>query len=495
MASMEAVLSIAGSDSSGGAGIQADIKTIAALGLFAETAVTALTAQNTTGVFGVLDVDPAFVAQQIDVVFEDIRPAAVKVGMVSSAAIVAAIAEALARNHAENVVVDPGHGGHERREAHFGRCRGHARREAVPAGDGRDAEPAGGGCALRLSSWKGRATSSARRRPSRLLGGGKTAVLVKGGHGARADDLLRLPDGTTTWLRGERIETANTHGTGCTLSSAIACGLARGLPLAEAVRAARGLRLRSAGRRARPGAWIGPARPWLPGPALARPVGSSPALAHGPGSGEAGCPRRASPPVRAGEQGVHARLPAGCRKRRLRSALACAGAQVFEISGIGGLTRRNVARNIFTRACVLLRQGAHRAADGVSSNGRTAVSGAVCEGSTPSTPAIFTVYCTAHHVAPSSSGLGRRPLKAEVAGSNPVGATKETTGRGRTPPAFLSSPCPCARLRTGASGGLAAAAKTPARQRRWSKPSENPTFTCRASQKGLLRDAPQRQSA
>ena len=107
MASMEAVLSIAGSDSSGGAGIQADIKTIAALGLFAETAVTALTAQNTTGVFGVLDVDPAFVAQQIDVVFEDIRPAAVKVGMVSSAAIVEAIAEALTRNHAENVVVDP----------------------------------------------------------------------------------------------------------------------------------------------------------------------------------------------------------------------------------------------------------------------------------------------------------------------------------------------------------------------------------------------------
>ena len=71
------------------------------------------------------------------------------------------------------------------------------------------------------------------------LGGGKAAVLVKGGHGAHADDLLRLPDGTTTWLRGERIETANTHGTGCTLSSAIACGLARGLPLTEAVRAAK----------------------------------------------------------------------------------------------------------------------------------------------------------------------------------------------------------------------------------------------------------------
>ncbi len=95
---MEAVLSIAGSDSSGGAGIQADIKTIAAHRLFAETAVTALTAQNTLGVTGVLDVDPAFVSQQIDAVFEDIRPAAVKVGMVSSAAIIEAVADALERH-------------------------------------------------------------------------------------------------------------------------------------------------------------------------------------------------------------------------------------------------------------------------------------------------------------------------------------------------------------------------------------------------------------
>ena len=104
---MKAVLSIAGSDSSGGAGIQADVKTIQALGLFAETAITALTAQNTTGVFGVQDVPPAFVEQQIDVVFDDIRPDAVKVGMVSSSAIVAAIAQALQRNEAENIVVDP----------------------------------------------------------------------------------------------------------------------------------------------------------------------------------------------------------------------------------------------------------------------------------------------------------------------------------------------------------------------------------------------------
>ena len=104
---MEAVLSIAGSDSSGGAGIQADIKTIAAHRLFAETALTALTAQNTLGVTGVLDVDPAFVTAQIDAVFEDIRPAAVKVGMVSSAAIIEAIADALERHGATNIVIDP----------------------------------------------------------------------------------------------------------------------------------------------------------------------------------------------------------------------------------------------------------------------------------------------------------------------------------------------------------------------------------------------------
>ena len=104
---MNAVLSIAGSDSSGGAGIQADIKTVSAYGLFAETAITALTAQNTCGVRGVMEASPSFVAEQIDAVFEDIPPAAVKVGMVSSAAIMQAVAERLAAHGARNVVVDP----------------------------------------------------------------------------------------------------------------------------------------------------------------------------------------------------------------------------------------------------------------------------------------------------------------------------------------------------------------------------------------------------
>ncbi|MFR5092015.1 MAG: bifunctional hydroxymethylpyrimidine kinase/phosphomethylpyrimidine kinase [Adlercreutzia equolifaciens] len=104
---MKAVLTIAGSDSSGGAGIQADLKTIAAHQLFGESVITALTAQNTTGVFGVMDVDPAFVGAQMDAVFDDIRPEAVKIGMVSSPAIVRAIADGLRRHRAENIVVDP----------------------------------------------------------------------------------------------------------------------------------------------------------------------------------------------------------------------------------------------------------------------------------------------------------------------------------------------------------------------------------------------------
>ena len=336
---MEAVLAIAGSDSSGGAGIQADVKTIAAHGLFAETAITALTAQNTTGVFGVVDVDPEFVARQIDVVFEDIRPAAVKVGMVSSAGIVRAIAQALARNHAENVVVDPvmvaTSGARlisdEAAEALVGclfplasvvtpnlvearalsgmdiaderdvcRAADAIARSAVPqaerahgdaagtpggtcgdaAGAPSDACGDGGACgdvpvaALAGTSGDARGSAAAASGGMGDAEGAPPAarsqvsgevppdvwrvpsVLIKGGHSVgepadadagaggaagdgAADDLLRLPDGTYVWLRGARVDTQNTHGTGCTLSSAIACGLARGQSVQEAVRAAK----------------------------------------------------------------------------------------------------------------------------------------------------------------------------------------------------------------------------------------------------------------
>lgn len=235
---MEAVLSIAGSDSSGGAGIQADIKTIMAHGLFAETAITALTAQNTTGVFGVADVDPQFVERQIDVVFDDIRPAAVKIGMVSSPEIVHAIARALVRNKARNIVVDPVMVATSGSALIVGDAVRALVDELFPLADvvTPNLPEAEALCGFPVTS----EADAARAAAAIAQAGATGAVLVKGGHsGEGADDLLRLPDGRFVWLRGARIDTANTHGTGCTLSSAIACGLAKGLSVEETVRQAK----------------------------------------------------------------------------------------------------------------------------------------------------------------------------------------------------------------------------------------------------------------
>ncbi len=237
-AGMKAVLSIAGSDSSGGAGIQADIKTIEAHRLFAETAITALTAQNTTGVFGVENVPPAFVEQQIDVVFDDIRPDAVKVGMVSSGDIAATIARALSRNGARNIVVDP-----------------------VMVATSGSALAEGGAVATlvdklfplaavvtpnipeacALAGFPVESEADMERAAVAIASLTPGAVLVKGGHGssATASDYLLLPDGLGVWVCAARVDNPNTHGTGCTLSSAIACGLAKGLSIEDAVRAAK----------------------------------------------------------------------------------------------------------------------------------------------------------------------------------------------------------------------------------------------------------------
>ena len=237
--SVPAVLAIAGSDSSGGAGIQADIKTIAAHGLFAETAITALTAQNTCGVRDVMEATPQMVAEQMDAVFEDIPPAAVKVGMVPSAAIAEAIAARLERWGARNVVVDPvmvaTSGarlmGDDAASALVGRVLPLARvvTPNIPEAEALLGEP------VRTEAEQELAALALAER----LG---CAVLVKGGHGvADANDVLVEPaaedEGVprVTWLRVPRVETANTHGTGCTLSSAIACGLAEGRSLPEAV--------------------------------------------------------------------------------------------------------------------------------------------------------------------------------------------------------------------------------------------------------------------
>ena len=253
---MKAVLTIAGSDSSGGAGIQADMKTICSHQLFAESVVTALTAQNTTGVYGVEEVEPAFVAQQIDVVFDDIRPDAVKVGMVSSPAIVRAIADGLRRHEAAHIVVDPV------MVATSG--------SALIASEAVDALVAHlfplaevitpniseaevlAGMAIACPEDVQRAAELIAERcvaaavTAPDYGGeapGVPAIMIKGGHGVgepdAADDYLRLDQGEHVWLRGPRIETHNTHGTGCSLSSAIACNLAQGFAVDVAVREAK----------------------------------------------------------------------------------------------------------------------------------------------------------------------------------------------------------------------------------------------------------------
>ena len=234
---MKAVVSIAGSDSSGGAGIQADIKTIAAHHLFAETVITALTAQNTLGVTGVHEVPAAFVSEQIDAVFSDIRPDAVKVGMVSSAEIIEAIARGLDKWQAENIVVDPvmvatsgapliGEDAiSELVEKLLPRAR-------VITPNIPEAQVL---CGRKLPD-----EAACERAAAELAQSLGTDVLVKGGHGSHdANDVLATRTGEIHWFRHRAVATENTHGTGCTLSSAIACGLACGLSVPDAVSAAK----------------------------------------------------------------------------------------------------------------------------------------------------------------------------------------------------------------------------------------------------------------
>ena len=233
---MKTALTIAGSDSSGGAGIQADIKTMTANGVFATCAVTALTAQNTTGVTDILESTPHFLAEQLDAVFTDIVPDAVKIGMVSSAELIAVIAEKLQQYGAERVVVDPVMVATSGAKL--------LRDDAIQALTSQllplatvltpnipEAEILSG---LPITDAAG--MEAAARTISQRYG---CAVLCKGGHQINdADDLL-WQGGTGKWFRGKRIHNPNTHGTGCTLSSAIASNLAKGYDLETAVRRAK----------------------------------------------------------------------------------------------------------------------------------------------------------------------------------------------------------------------------------------------------------------
>ena len=228
------VLIVAGSDSGGGAGIQADIKAVSALDAYAATAIAALTAQNTTGVYGVVPVDPAFVALQMKLVLEDIGADAIKIGMLANAPVIEAVAEEYERGApGVPLIVDPvmvAKSGHFLLE-----------QEAVKTLVDRmlplatvvtpnlpEAEA--------LTGMEVRTLDDMRQAAERIRAFGPKAVLLKGGHleGDQISDLLLTEEGETIF-ESSRIHTAHTHGTGCTLASALAAGVAQGLPIKDAV--------------------------------------------------------------------------------------------------------------------------------------------------------------------------------------------------------------------------------------------------------------------
>ena len=233
---MKTALTIAGSDSSGGAGIQADLKTMTANGVFGMTAITALTAQNTTGVTDIFEVTPKFLAEQLDAVFTDIVPDAVKIGMVSSAQLIDTIAERLQFYHAKHLVVDPvmvATSGSRllRTDAMDALTHKLLPLAEVVTPNIPEAELLSGRTITDAAGME-----AAARSISEAYG---CAVLCKGGHQINdADDLL-WQNGSGRWFRGRRIANPNTHGTGCTLSSAIASNLAKGYDLDTSVERAK----------------------------------------------------------------------------------------------------------------------------------------------------------------------------------------------------------------------------------------------------------------
>lgn len=233
---MKTALTIAGSDSSGGAGIQADIKTMIMNGVFATSAVTALTAQNTLGVTDIMEATPEFLEKELDAVFTDIFPDAVKIGMVSSAPLIEVIADALVKYNAKNIVVDPV--------------------MVATSGSGLMRDGAVNTLTERLlplallttpnipeaellADMKIGSKEDMEKAAKIIFERYHCNVLLKGGHDLNdANDLLYSKDGIK-WFEGKRIDNPNTHGTGCTLSSAIASNLAKGYSLDESVKRAK----------------------------------------------------------------------------------------------------------------------------------------------------------------------------------------------------------------------------------------------------------------
>lgn len=249
------VLTIAGSDSSGGAGIQADIKTMMANGVYAMSAITALTAQNTTGVAGIYEVTPDFLKKQLDCIFTDIYPDAVKIGMVSDAALIEVIADALTEYKVKRIVVDPvmvATSGSRllKEEAMQTLVTRLLPLATVVTPNIPEAE---------LLADMTIADSEAMEQAAGRIGAEyHCSVLVKGGHAVHdANDFLWQPD-KRQWFQTERIDNPNTHGTGCTLSSAIASNLAKGMPLEKAVEQAKKYLTKAIGARLDLGKGSGP---------------------------------------------------------------------------------------------------------------------------------------------------------------------------------------------------------------------------------------------
>ena len=229
---MKTVLTIAGSDCSGGAGIQADIKTMIMNGVYAMSAITALTAQNTTGVYGIQEVSPEFLDNQLDCIFTDIFPDAVKIGMLSSSEIMYHVASKLRQYQARHIVLDPvmvSTSGHRLMDP---KAEITLKEELFPLAELitpniPEAEV--------LSGMEIHSPEDMEKAAGRIYDEFGCAVLLKGGHDLNdANDLLCTGDGLR-WFKGKRIDNPNTHGTGCTLSSAIASNLAKGMSLEDSV--------------------------------------------------------------------------------------------------------------------------------------------------------------------------------------------------------------------------------------------------------------------
>lgn len=233
---MKTVLTIAGSDCSGGAGIQADLKTVAAHGLYGMSAITALTAQNTTGVYGIMEVSGEFLANQLDCIFNDIYPDAVKIGMVSSKELIEVIAEKLKERKARNIVVDPVMVSTSGSRLLDDGAKGALVERLFPLADVitpnvPEAEV--------LSGIKIQSKHDMKKAAQIISRGVKGGILMKGGHSVQdANDYLYM-DGEEQWFCGKRIDNPNTHGTGCTLSSAIASNLAQGRDLVTSIQKAK----------------------------------------------------------------------------------------------------------------------------------------------------------------------------------------------------------------------------------------------------------------